>query len=215
MADKITLQVNLGDLADFTPSEGLGSNSLMKFDGSYKGKVTKIFNKKAESGNPMLLVQLIVEDTDEKGAMLLHNVLIGGKDRHGAPLARQLGQFMIGMGFSTEQIRALSSKGTIDVDQLTVAFIGRTACFTAEAESYEGKLTSKVKNFITEQNYLDAVAASAHRKPINAAQTFSGPSQSVTTGPANVGGAGLIPGVTTNGAAKDPLAALAGLGLKI
>lgn len=215
MAEKISITVDLGALADFTPSEGLGGNSLMAKDGSYSGKILKILQKKSESGNPMWLVQQIVEDQDEKGASLLNNVLLGGKDRNGDSLARQLGQFLISCGYTTEQIRGFAKTGSVDGEALANKLcVGKTVYFTAEAESYEGKLTSKVKNYITEQAYKDAVAANAHRKPHNAAVSFAGPPAGVTAGPTNVGGAAATGAPAgANGAAKDPLAALAGLNI--
>ncbi len=221
MAEKIQINVDLGELKDFTPTEGLGSNSLMKMDGTYCGKVLKILPRRSESsGNPMWLVQLIVEDEDEKGASLLQNVLLGGKDRNGDSLARQLGQFLTSVGYTTEQIRGFAAKGVVDGEQLGQAFIGKLVYFTAEAESYEGKMTSKVKNFVTKQNYDDAKAANAHRKPHNAAVSFSGPPAGIAA-PANVGGPAANVGgpaatAGANGAAKpNPLQALQGLNLNI
>ena len=207
MADKVSFQIDLGELQDFTPSEGLGSNSLMEKDGSYSGTITKVLLQKAKSGAPMFLVQQIVEDADAKGAMLLQNVIVGGKDRNSDPLIRQLGALFTSIGMSVEQIRALAKQGSIDGEVMAKSLIGKRAFFTVEAEAYDGKLTSRIQNYVTKQAYDDAVAANAHRRPrrVNDA-SFAAP-----TGAAKNGAASGPTGATTP--VKDPLAALGGLNL--
>lgn len=217
MADKIAFNVDLGELANFTPTEGLGGNALLKQDGFYKGHITKIVLKKSSTGNPMWLVQQIVDDEDEKGQSLLQNVLLGGKDKNGEPLSRQLGAFMTGVGLTQDQIRAFAQKGSVDGEQLAQLFIGKPVHFSAEAETYEGKMSTKINNYVSEQQYKDAVAANAHRKPRRADASFSGTPAGVVSGPTNVGGAGALGNIApANGAGKaDPMKALAGLNLPI
>ncbi len=211
MAEKIAFNVDLSGLADWAPYEGFGSNSLMKQDGSYKATVTKVQLTKSSNGSPMFLVQQIVQDEDEKGASLLNNVMVGGNDKNGKSMIRQLGDFLQGCGTAPDVIRSLAQKGSIDGEQLASQLVGKTVHFTAEAETYEGKQTSKVKNYISKQQYDDAVAANAHRRPRAAAQSFAGAPAGVVTGPANVGGP------AANGAAPkaNPLQALASLSLPI
>lgn len=211
MADKISFNIDLGELANYTPTEGLGGNSLMKMDGFYSAQITKILLKKSQAGHPMFLVQQIVQDADEKGASLLQNVLCGGKDKNGDPLSRQLGQFLTGMGLSQEQIREFAKNGIVDGEQVAAKFVGKTVYFSSEAETYEGKMSSKISNYVSKQQYDDAVAANAHRKPRRADVTFSGTPAGVTTGPTNVGGP-----AAQNGAGKpDALTALKALNLPI
>lgn len=213
MAEKISFNIDLGELSNYTPTEGLGGNSLMKQDGFYSGQITKILLKKSQAGHPMFLVQQIVQDADEKGASLLQNVLCGGKDKNGDPLSRQLGQFLTGMGLSQDQIREFAKNGIVDGEQVAAKFVGKIVYFSAEAESYEGKMSSKISNYVSKQQYDDAVAANAHRKPRRADVTFSGTPAGVTTGPTNVGGPAAG---AQNGAAKpDALTALKALNLPI
>lgn len=216
MADSIS--INLADLANYTPTEGLGSNALLKQDGFYTALVTKIVSKKSKTGNPMFTIQQIVQDEDEKGQNLISNVLCGGKDSNGEPLARQLGDFLLSAGFSVEQIRAMSANGTVDSAQLTQHLMNKRVFISCEAEAYEGKLSTKVANYIAKTRYDEAVAANAHRRPHKAVQSFaSAPAGAVTGAPnLNIGGpAAASP--ATNGAApaSNPLAALQGLQLKI
>lgn len=210
-SDKVSFTVDLGELANYTPTEGLGGNALLKMDGFYSGQITKVLLKKSSTGNPMFLVQQIVQDADEKGQSLLQNVLCGGKDKNGEPLSRQLGQFLTGLGMTQDQIRAFAANGVQDGEALAAKFVGKIAYFSVEAETYESKMSSKINNYISKQQYDDAVAIGAHRKPRRADVSFAGPPAGVTTGPTNVGG----PAAATNGAKPDAMKALAGLGLPI
>lgn len=209
MAEKISFSIDLTELKDFTPTEGLGSNSLIEKDGSYTGNITRVMLQKAKSGNPMFLVQQIVDDADAKGAMLLQNVIVGGKDRNGDSLARQLGALLTSIGYSVEQIRGLAANGSIDGEAMAKSLIGKRVYFTVEAEAYEGKISSRIQNYVTKQAYDDAVAANAHRRPRRVTDaSFSG-------APAGAAGMPAPTGTAANGAtkAKDPLAALSGLNL--
>jgi hypothetical protein len=219
MADKVDFNIDLADLAGFTPSEGLGSNALLKMDGIYTGTIAKVIKQKSKSGNPMFLVQFIVQDVDEKGQSILHNVLVGGKDKNGEGNIKQLGQLMISCGYSVEQVQALAKNGTVPSDAIINALTGKTATFECEAEAYEGRLSSKISNFVTKSKLDEAVAVNAHRKPRRADMAFAGApagAAPVIGGPAAGGG---LAAIATNGAAPaavaDPLKALAGLQLKI
>lgn len=212
MTEKISFNIDLSELKDFTPTDGLGSNSLLDKDGTYTGLIAKIMLTKAKDGKPMFLVQQIIDDADAKGAMLLHNVLVGGKDRNGDPLIRQLGALMTSCGFPVESIRALSANGSVNADQIVALLVGKRVFFTAEAEAYEGKLSSKIQNYVTKQAYDDAVASNAHRRPrrVNDASFSAAPAGAAAATAA-------LPGLPAPGAAKaaDPLQALQGLKLPI
>jgi len=208
MAEKVSFSIDLTELKDFTPSEGLGSNSLIEKDGSYTGNITKVMLQKSKDGKPMFLVQQIVDDADAKGAMLLQNVLVGGRDRNGDPLARQLGSLLTSIGYSVEQIRGLAATGNIDGEAMAKQLTGKRVYFTVEAEAYEGKISSRIQNYVTKQAYDDAVAANAHRRPRRVTDaSFSGAPAGAAGMPAPAGAA------ATGAKAKDPMAALAGLNL--
>jgi hypothetical protein len=208
--EKIT--IDLAGLADYTPVEGFGSSSLLAKDGLYKCTITKMKSDKSKSGNNKFTVNLTVQDEDEKGATLIGDILLSGVDKNGSPNVRQLGDLLLSVGMSQEAIRALAPKGVIDAEAMAGNLTGKTAHVSVEAETYNGNMTSRPRNYVAPQRYTDAVAASAHRKPRKADTAFAGAPAGVTTGPATVGG-------KSNGAAPgglvDPMKALAGLDLKI
>jgi len=213
MADD-NYNVDLSGLINYVPFEGLGSNGLLKFDGLYTGLVTKIIPGKSGTGNPKWTIAQVVQDEDEKGQNLVSTVLIGGVDSKGEPLIRQLGAFMTSIGMTLDQIKKFASDNASkppDVKTLASLFVGKTVHIQCEAEPYEGKMSTKVQNYVSPQAYVDAKAANAHRKPRRADATFSGPSTTTTSMSLNVGGPAM-----SNGAPKtDAAAKLASLGLPI
>lgn len=210
-------KVDLSGLADWAPYEGLGGQDLLAKDGLYATKVTKIVAGKTKDGSKQqLTVAVTVLDEDEKGKQMISNVICSGVDKNGKPMIRQLGDFLHSIGATTEQIRGLSAKGAVDVDALIQMAMGKTAHVYAEAETYEGTMTSKVRNWVTKQRYDEAVAANTHRKPRRADTSFAGPSGvSAGNGPLNIGGPGAASAAKPAGATAQPNAAqaLAGLGL--
>lgn len=219
MADKVDFTIDLSELAGFTPTEGLGGNALLKMDGIYSGLITKVIKKKAQSGNPMFLVQQIVQDADEKGQSILHNVLVGGKDKNGEGNIKQLGQLLISCGFTIEQVQALSKSGAVAADGIIQHLLNKTCFFEVEAEPYEGKLSTKITNYVTKVRFDEAIAANAHRKPRRADMAFAAAPAGAQQALPSIGGpaasAPALNGAAMAAASKpaDPLAALAGLGL--
>jgi len=213
MAEKVSFNVDLSGLANYTPVEGIGSSSLLKLDGFYSATVTKVLMGKSSSGNNKFIVALAVQDADEKGATLIADVLVSGQDKNGNPNIRQLGDFLNSIGMSMEQVRAFAANGTQPGDGLAQTLTGKTVYANVEAETYQNETRSRVRGYITKQRYDDAVSANAHRKPRKADTAFSGapagaaPSTNVTTGPSTVNG--------TSSAAVDPLAKLKSLNLPV
>lgn len=205
--------VDLSGLANFTPYEGLGSNALLKQDGFYKALVTKIIPAKSSNGNPMWKVAQTIQDEDEKGQSLISNVLIGGTDIKGESMIRQLGAFLMSVGQPVEAIRTFAKNGSVNVKELAALFVGKVVHIECESESYEGKLSHKVKNYIPPQQYTDAVAANAHRKPRRADMTFAGTPAGAVTASAPVGGLTFGGANGAAGAAVDPIGKLKGLNL--
>lgn len=208
MADN--MMVDLSDLAGFTPYEGLGSSSLLKQDGSFKVQLTKLVPGKTDGndGKFKLTYVAVVQDEDEKGATLIGDILCSGKDKNGNPMIRQLGEVLLSTGSTLETIRnSLSKQTNVDLNALANALKDKIGYARVEAETYEGRTTSKVKGFITEQAFKDAVAANAHRRPRRDAQPFvSQPGQQAANGVLNG---------STGTKAADPTAQLANLGLKL
>ena len=208
-------KVDLSGLADWTPYEGLGGQDLLAKDGLYAVKVTKVVAGKTKDGSKQqLTVASVVIDEDEKGKQMITNVMCSGVDRNGKPMIRQLGDFLSSIGATTEQIRGLSSKGAVAVEAIIGRALNKTAFAQVEAETYEGVMSSKVRNWTNKQRYDEAVAANTHRKPRKADVSFSSPSGvSAGSGPLNLGGPAATKPNPAGATAQNPAQALAGLGL--
>jgi hypothetical protein len=216
MAEKVSFNVDLSGLANYTPVEGIGSSSLLKMDGFYAATITKVLMGKSSSGNNKFIVGLAVQDADEKGATLIADVLVSGQDKNGNPNIRQLGDLLNSLGMTMEQVRGFAANGTQPGEGLAQTLTGKTVYCNVEAETYNNDTRSRVRGYITQQRYADAVSANAHRKVRKAEQAFSSapagaqtaaPALNVTTPTASVNGA--------SNAAVDPLAKLKSLNLPV
>lgn len=213
MAEKISFNIDLSGLKDFTPYEGLGSSALLKQDGYYQTTINKIVLGKSSTGNPKYIVSMTVTDADEKGQTLLADVLVGGTDKNGNSNIRRLGEFLHSLGMSLDVIRNLSANGQVPGEALAQQLLGKLAHVEVQAETYNGNTSSRVQNFIAPNRYTDAVAANAHRKPQRGTQAYMGTPAAATTTPAQTLNLGGTPAPASNGAAIDPLAKLKGLSL--
>lgn len=218
MAEKISFMVDLSGLANWTPAEGIGTSSLLKMDGLYSAAITKVTLGKSASGNHKFVLSLSVLDADEKGASLIADVLVSGTDKNGNLNIRRFGELLASLGMSMEQVRAFATNGQQQGESVANSITGKTVYANVEAETYNGKPRSRVQGFVAAQQYTDAVAANAHRKPRKSETSFV--SAPVTTATAAV----TVPTVTvtapqTNGstsvAAVDPMSRLKGLNLPV
>ena len=217
MAEKIDFNVDLSGLSAYTPVEGIGTSSLLKQDGFYSATITKVTLGKSQSGNSKFILSLAVQDTDEKGATLIADVLLSGSDKNGNPNIRQFGDLLASMGMSQDAVRQFAANGTQPGATLATTITGKTVFVNVEAETYEGNTRSRVRGFINGQRYNDAVSANAHRKPRKADVSFTGTPAGV---PASAPAIGLPVPSSLNGAsaptpAADPLARLRGLNLPV
>lgn len=215
MAEKISFNIDLRGLKDYTPYEGLGSSALLKMDGYYQTTISKIVLGKSSTGNPKFIVSMTVTDADEKGQTLLADVLVGGTDKNGNSNIRRLGDFLTSIGMSLDAVRNLSANGDVPGEALSQQLTAKTAHVEVQAETYNGETRSRVQNFIAPNRWSDAVAANAHRKPHKAQQSFMGTPAAVatTSTPAQTLNLGGTPAPASNGAAIDPLSKLKGLSL--
>lgn len=214
MAEKISFNIDLSGLSNYTPVEGVGTSALLKMDGFYAAAIEKVTLGKSSSGNNKLILTLSVQDADERGQTLVADVLVSGTDKNGNGNIRQLGDLLSSLGMTQEQIRAFAGNGTQSGDAFGASLKGKVAHCNVEAETYDGNTRSRVRGYVTKQRYDDAVSANAHRKPRKADTAFAGAPAGVTTAPVTVNGT-VMP-AASNGAAKvDPLSRIAGLNLPI
>lgn len=220
MAENKSFTVDLSGLATFTASEGIGSSALLKMDGYYALTIAKVTQGQTSTGNNKFILSCSVQDADEKGQSIIADVLASGTTQKGDlnivkhPMG--LGRLLQSMGMTQEQVQKYSANGQQPGDALAQAFSGKTVYLNIEAETYNGNTRSRCQNFITKQQYEDAVAANAHRKVRKADQTFAAPPAGVTTGPTTIPAPAPV-AAPSNGAsaAVDPLAKLKSLNLPV
>lgn len=216
MAENKSFTVDLSGLSNFTMSEGIGSSSLLKMDGYYALTIAKVTQGQSSTGNNKFILSCAVQDADEKGQSLIADVLASGTTQKGDlnivkhPMG--LGRLLASLGMTQEQVQRYAANGTQPGDAMAAAFTGKTVYVNVEAETYNGNTRSRCQNFITKQQYEDAVAANAHRKVRKADQTFAAAPAGVTTGPTTVAAPAAAP-APSNGV--DPLAKLKALNLPI
>lgn len=220
MADKISFVVDFAELANYTPVEGIGTSGLLKLDGFYSLTIHKVtLGRSKEAGNPKFILSTTVNDTDEKGQTIVAEVLAGGKDKNGNPLARQLGDLFHSMGLTMEQVRAMANNGQQQGEAVANMLTGKTVHALIEAETYNGNTTSRVRNFVGKTKYDDAVAANAHRKPRKADTQYATMpatgTQTTTAAAPTISGLTIPTAAPTNGAMPDPMAKLGSLGLRV
>lgn len=214
MAEKISFKIDLSGLANYTPVEGVGSSSLLKMDGLYSASITKVTLGKSASGNHKLVLSLVVQDADEKGASLIADVLVSGTDKNGNANIRQFGDLLSSIGMTQDQVRAFAANGIKEGDDVAQSMVGKVAYCNVECETYNGKPRSRVQGYATKQRWEDAVAANTHRKPRKSDTSFV--SAPATSAPATVTTpATVVTTSTTRVAAVDPMSRLQGLNLPV
>lgn len=212
--------IDVSGLADFTPYEGLGTSALLKQDGFYKVLLAKLVAGKSKTGNEKFTISCVVQDEDEKGQTLIADLTFGGADKNGKPMIRRLGDLLVSAGMSLDAVRALAARGQLDVDQLVPLLTGKVAHIEAEAQEYDGRMTTRVQNFVPPERYNTSVSAGAHRRPHKPVQAFTGTPAGATATALPAFGAGVampsaaaIATTPKNGATSAALDLLGGMGL--
>lgn len=197
MADQqVTFDVDFTPHTEYEPYSGEGASDRIPFDGYFKVNVAsyKPYMTKAKDGQPpkpSIKVGAVIQDDDAKGMKLIDDVLCGGKDKNGEDLSRQLMEFLHSTGTPKDSIRQnAANKTKANIDAVMAKVVGRTAYCEVQADTYDGKETSRVINWITEERYNQAKTVGAHRRSRRA----TGATQGGGAGFQNLGG-------TPNGAA--------------
>jgi hypothetical protein len=184
--------INFGDFGGYTPYDGDGAAALLPFDGyvSVKVKRFKTVMTKGDSPKPMVKLTLKVADQDLPQHTIYAQAFTGGKDRNEENLNRQFADVLVSFGlFTAESLQAEASKGTVKtVDELVNEIITRdlTGFVEIQADTYQGKTSSKVNNFVTRAVFEREVNGGTHRKPhglsAGGASQSNGASQQAASG---------------------------------
>ena len=212
----MAINIDVSGLSDYTPYEGLGQSDLLSKDGIFLLTVNKaVAGLAKDSKKEKITLALSVTDDPEKkddGKQLVQTVTCGGVDKNGKPMVRQLGDLLLSLGYSVDDIKKFAGKKTVDLEALCkdritgkIAF-GQIAAEAYTAEDGQVAISSKIQNFVAKAKYEEALAVRAHRKahrygdgavPAHAASDGLGaPAGAVTPG---------------NGATKPAAGDLAGL----
>lgn len=236
MAEVINDVVDLTPLMEFTHYEGFGKRDLFTSDGLFKTKINNYQLQEAKGDKRLMIVVSleVIDDATDTGKNTVHNIVVGGVDKNGKAMIKQLGDCLASCGVPDADIqKQLGPAGRVSIGALLtkINFIQMQPIIEVQYDEYEGNAQSAVRNFVVPEVFAKAKAANAHRRPHRklAASTMAGAPGSVPLpmapnlgGSAPVGGAqplnlGGLSAATlvqtpTNGASRvaDPLSSLGG-----
>jgi hypothetical protein len=205
MAENTTRGFNFAKGKDFTPYAGEAVDCL-PFDGyvavALTGSAT-FDSKPNERGErvPMIRINGVVQDEGEgQGMRILSNLHLDGTDRNGGWMGRQFLEFMHSCGTTLETIVKNAESGVVinDANLIVKKFMEekRLGYLEVEADVYDGRETTRVKNWISKEKYEQARLVGAHRRKRRAVGTA--PASGAV---ANLGGGGAMPMAAANGTA--------------
>lgn len=181
--------LDISSLTTWEPFAGIGAGELLSHDGSFSFTIKDATLKKVGDDNKdAILLVLICQDEDNKGRQINHNCIVGGVDKKGVPMARNLGELFNALGKTKEEVRAYGAQGTLDLEKIVPALISKNVCGRVSAQEFNNKgkvqRNSQVDSLIPRQAYDDAVKTGAHRKPHSfaaAGATATGPATAAFT----------------------------------
>lgn len=195
--------INLAGLGDWTPYEGLGKSDLFPADGTFSFTVEKsVPGMTKDKTREVINLSLAINDPDAKGLHSVHTLVVGGNDKNGKPMIRQLGDLLASTGLTQDQIRSLSAQGQAPLAAIAQKLIGKVGYGRFRAETYDANdgrgpvPSSKVENFITEAAYKEAAQTGSHRRMHNFGTG--------ATGAAAPAAGGIQSAPVTNGVTKAP-----------
>lgn len=172
------MMIDITGLGEYTPYEGLGRSDLFSKDGIFMLAINKaVAGISNESRREKITLALSVIDDPEKqddGKTVVHTLVVGGVDKNGKPMIRQLGDLLLSIGYSVEQIKNFAAKKTIDLEALCkdtlmkgdkpVRVFGQVAAEVFTGDDGTIQTSSKIQNFVAKAKYDEALAVRAHRK---------------------------------------------------
>lgn len=211
MAENVVRGFSYAKGKDFTPFSGEGGADAVPFDGlvaiSLAGSATYDAKKNERGETPaMIRVNAVIQDEgDGQGLRLISHLHLDGTDRNGDWMGRQFLEFQHSCGTSVEQIHKNAEAGTNvpDANLIIKKYMDdkRTGYCEIEADVYDGRETTRVKNWITKERYEQAKAIGAHRRKRRTVGTTASPG----AGGVNLGGGAAANGATP-GQASTPAA---------
>lgn len=203
MTENVVRGFNFTKAKDYTPYSGEGGADAVPFDGLVAVTLagSNTYDAKKNDRNetpPMIRVNAVIQDEDGGGLRLISHLHLDGTDRNGDWMGRQFCDFISSCGTPLENIHknAASGVNVPDANAIVKKYMEekRTGYCEIEADVYDGKETTRVKNWVTKERYEQAKTIGAHRRKRRAVNATA----PANTGGVNLGGGG---GQAANGAA--------------
>lgn len=215
--------MSFAGLGDYEPWAG-AAQGFVNQEGFYYARVNKATPGLA-SDNVKAHVEVACELTEEgpnKGVQILGWPFYSGTDRKGKSLARQFANVLSSV--DTQLVEWVKKNGQANasqnIDELCKLVVGHQVRIEIRFDTYKGKLTSRIENFITEEAYqkmkdanqlrgrtADQVTVAQIEKERREAGGAGGEGSPTAPGNLNLGGPGgapSLPAPALNGAPALP-----------
>ena len=162
MATKFTLD----EAEKYEGARGPSRRMLASQDGLVAAKIESVTEKGLSSNNNLMLTVRLGTVDDDPGmnnVVLFRNIVVSGTDTRGNKNVQQLYSFMESAGSTKQQIIASAGK-SVDADDLNKTYSNRTCYVQIRAKTYNGKESSEVAGFISQDAYTQEAKAGNHRQ---------------------------------------------------
>lgn len=206
MADQQNTDFNFyfTPFATYEAYSGEGGSDNVPFAGLVHVNLTSLsaFHTAPKDGSqpkPAVKVGSVIQDEDGKGLRLISTVLAGGKDKNGDDLGRQFIDLLVSSGTTVDAIKKNAQNNVGGpISGILNQLRGRGAYCEIDGDTYDGRETTRVLNWVTKERYEQAKAIGAHRRPrrkVGAAGATPGLPAGAVVGTANgMAGAGASAG---------------------
>lgn len=158
----MSTMISTKGLAGFKMKEGDGPNALLQKDGNYMFRISKAEPGESQAGNVTLRLNLIVQDDDEKGALIYHTLPVTGVvesgKNEGEENIKRLGALLTSTGKPQEYLEKLAAAGEFDLDKIADDLV-ESVCYgfvVQENNMLSGTLISSLKWFIKQEKYEES-----------------------------------------------------------
>lgn len=184
MSEEIKIIIDFADSEGYEPYNGDGPKARLPFEGVCKVRYRKFALGKAESsGNDTLTLTCSVAE-DGLGGTLYTTIPISGTRKDGVKNVHKFFDVLTSAGWTMAQIAAFRTEGKkMDVGEIMGKLCAEGALGHVEVadDEYNGKITSKIQNFVTADQYKKRLSARTSKTAGGAAPT-NGASQKPAAG---------------------------------
>jgi len=164
MSENIT--INFADALKYEPYTGDGAAVLLPFDGMVRTKILKFKTGTSSTGNKTVKLVLAVAEDDVSGT-LYADIAVTGARSDGKANVEKFFDLLISAGQNLDQLRQAGQagkEGTVNEILNGLIKSGTVVICDVKADTYEGRTSSKVNNFVSPQRFSDAQTAGTARR---------------------------------------------------